>query len=345
MVRGKTRLSTPKPVAHQTLCASGPLDAFITPNRTANLSPPRAKMADGPPIPLPTTDSSDAICRLERLISALPTKADLADLVADLREGFAGDIREVRTEVGAIASRVSRLEEEVSHPPAHLAPPAAFGELQRRVDDLDNRGRRHNIRIRGLLEVDGPEDLRTILTEAFSMVLGQTTATPILMDRVHRALRPKPPPTAPPRDVVCCMTDFMVKERIMAAARTSRTWPFQGGTLEFFQDLSPFTLAARRCLQPVTQALRQADIPYRWSFPFALTAQRNGVRHTICHPSDVPSFAADMDLPALSVRNWETEDHRAAPMAPMRARRQRSRGRLRRSRDRAPVHLDPQVED
>uniref|UniRef100_A0A8C5QZU8 Uncharacterized protein n=1 Tax=Leptobrachium leishanense TaxID=445787 RepID=A0A8C5QZU8_9ANUR len=237
---------------------------------------------------------------------------------------------------------MDHLEERANLPPEQPQP-AAFGELQRRVDDLDNRGRRHNIRVRGMAETEGLEDLRTTLSEAFCMVLGRSQSELIPMDRVNRALRPKPPPTAPPRDIICCLPDYPLKEKIMAKARLSRTWAFGERSLEFYQDLAPFTLAARRCLQPVTQALRQADTPYRWGFPFALAALKDGVRYTISHPADVPTFMAAMELPVLHVKDWESETRGGAPFEPPAARRRRPRDRGRRSRDRALMPPEPPV--
>uniref|UniRef100_A0A8C5MJ26 Uncharacterized protein n=1 Tax=Leptobrachium leishanense TaxID=445787 RepID=A0A8C5MJ26_9ANUR len=292
-------------------------------------------MADGPSPPPRAADQEEVTHRLERLISALPTKADLSDMVADLRENFGREVREIRTEVSALSTRVGALEEVAQRPPPEMTTtsPTAFSELQRRVDDLDNRGRRHNIRVRGLLEVEGPEDLRAILTELFNHILNRKLDTPIHIDRAHRALRPQPPPTAPPRDVICHLTEFALKESIMLKARSSRQWDFHQCSIELYQDLSPFTLAARRCLQPVTQALRRANLPYRWGFPFTLLALNNGVRHTICYPTDVPAFLEALELPEVSVRSWE-DTARPRPDLP-RPRRRRSRRRGRASPDRA----------
>lgn len=64
-------------------------------------------------------------------------------------------------------------------------------DMQRHLEDLDNRNRRNNIRIRGLPESSGPEDLHSILQTIFKNLLGVPTSMHIEMDRAHRALRPK----------------------------------------------------------------------------------------------------------------------------------------------------------
>uniref|UniRef100_A0A8C5LWX1 Uncharacterized protein n=1 Tax=Leptobrachium leishanense TaxID=445787 RepID=A0A8C5LWX1_9ANUR len=333
MVRGKGKVCTTKTPALRAARSTGPLDSFLHSTPPSTPAGMLDKMADGPSTPVHPPDSTEAIRRLEKLISALPTKSDLADIIADQKDGLG---RVVRSEVEALSERVGLLEETARRPPpaAHHRPQTDLSELHRRVDDLDNRGRRHNIRIRGLSETDRAENLRTLLQEFFNMVLGRAPDSPVSIDRAHRALRPRPPPTAPPRDVICHLTEYSLKEAIMNSARSSRYWDFGTHRLELFQDLSPFTLAARRSLQPVTHALRMAKIKYRWGFPFALTAELNGVRHMICRPSDVPAFLTELNLPHVPIKNWELETRRMDPTGPL-PRRQRSRRRQRRSRSRS----------
>lgn len=61
-------------------------------------------------------------------------------------------------------------------------------DMQRHVEDLDNRGHRNNIHVRGLPEPDGPEDLQSTLQTPFNTLLGEPPTKHIKMDRAHRAL-------------------------------------------------------------------------------------------------------------------------------------------------------------
>ncbi|CAH2307369.1 Hypothetical predicted protein [Pelobates cultripes] len=88
--------------------------------------------------------------------------------------------------------------------------------LRRYMEDLDNRGRRNNIRIRGLLEFNtGIENLPQILTGLFNSFLNCPKDTVIKLDRVHRPHRPKGRPEETPHDIICCLCDFTLKEAIM----------------------------------------------------------------------------------------------------------------------------------
>lgn len=86
--------------------------------------------------------------------------------------------------------------------------------MQRHIEDLDNRGRRNNIRVRSLSESDGPEDLNSTLQILFNDLLGEPSTHPVEMDRAHQALHPKGSPPKP-RDVICSIHSYILKENIM----------------------------------------------------------------------------------------------------------------------------------
>lgn len=62
----------------------------------------------------------------------------------------------------------------------------------------------------------------------------------------------------------------------MQKARESASLDFDGATLSFFPDLAREILEHRRALRPLTEKLHAASINYRWGFPAALIANRDG---------------------------------------------------------------------
>ncbi|CAH2225810.1 Hypothetical predicted protein [Pelobates cultripes] len=65
-------------------------------------------------------------------------------------------------------------------------------QLQLMARHIDNRGRRRNMRIRGLPEGDeSPEQLKGLLTSTFNGLLHRPRDTIIEFMRAHMALRPK----------------------------------------------------------------------------------------------------------------------------------------------------------
>uniref|UniRef100_A0A8C5MG70 Transposase n=1 Tax=Leptobrachium leishanense TaxID=445787 RepID=A0A8C5MG70_9ANUR len=261
------------------------------------------------------TSGQTAIARLERLIADLPTRAELPtrtdfkDMLDQMQAAMGREIAEVRAELSAVDTRVARLEEAAaSHASCTTTPDLPtnqrLSDMQRRLDDLENRSRRHNIRVRGVHE--GVTEVKDFLLGAFTHILGCPNLPYSAIDRAHRALRPRAvTDSAPPRDIICHIPDFALKEAILLKARIRRKWRFANESFELFQDLSPHTLTARRELRPITQLLREADIPYRWGFPFSLQVRRNNKLIAIRTPLDVAPFLAELNLPPTEVPDWE----------------------------------------
>ncbi|CAH2306732.1 Hypothetical predicted protein [Pelobates cultripes] len=196
------------------------------------------------------------------LFTFLPKK-DLQLIVQEVKTTLRTEIASLRTSLQDLEGRVTALEK--AGPTMQVLQPThtydrQLTDLRLHVEDLDNRSRRNNIRIRGLREPIGPEDLRETLIPLFNLILHRPPEARLKIDRVHRALRPKPPPSAPPRDVICYIQDTQLKEEIMQAARTERSWRYKGQTVELYNDLSHLTLQTRRALRPITTLLQEHQI-------------------------------------------------------------------------------------
>lgn len=98
----------------------------------------------------------------------------------------------------------------------HEALTETVTQLQSHLEDLDNRNRRNNIRVRGVPKT--VVDLPVAVTAIFHSLLPEHADRAFTCDRIHRALRPKPPPEKPP---AMCLKDFIVKEEILRASRTT----------------------------------------------------------------------------------------------------------------------------
>lgn len=116
------------------------------------------------------------------------------------------------------------------------------------MDNLENGSRRVNIRIRGLPEATGPRDIPT-LQGVFKQILDRQVPEHIEIDRAHRALRPPSENPDKPRDIICKLHKYFLKERMMNQVRGVRHLDFDGAKLSFFPDLS------RRTLMPRPQAI------------------------------------------------------------------------------------------
>ncbi|CAH2249108.1 Hypothetical predicted protein [Pelobates cultripes] len=183
--------------------------------------------------------------------------------VAQLRADVASV--EARMAVAEIETRALRTDLELTNTTA-AKQDADIAYLTTWVDDLDNCGRRMNLRIRGVREGGHSEHIPGTLRQIFTQVLGGQHVPRIGLIRAHRVPRPIPAHEEQPRDIICCLENYHLKEEILRTAKRMEAICMEGQTVSIYQDLSRYTLQARRALRLVTSALQQANIPYRWGY-------------------------------------------------------------------------------
>uniref|UniRef100_A0A8C5MRW7 Uncharacterized protein n=1 Tax=Leptobrachium leishanense TaxID=445787 RepID=A0A8C5MRW7_9ANUR len=286
--------------------------------------------ATAPDPPLLEDSEGGTLRHLEAFMHTLPTREDLSRLIDSVQATFRTEIAEVRGEISGIESRLTVMETRAgacTHAERHES---SFSTMRRRLDDLENRSRRQNIRIRGIRET--VHNVKARLISFFNMLLGEDAITAADIDRAHRALRAPQHPPAPPRDIICHLPNYQLKAAIMDKARTRRSWRYKDDNIELYHDLSPYTLLARRSLRPVTNLLREANIPYRWGHPFSLQVRTDNRLHSILSPRDVPQFLEALGFPPTEVPNWEV-NHPFMPPPLEHGRPQRPMRPARRPRD------------
>lgn len=165
------------------------------------------------------------------------------------------------------------------------------------MEDLDNRDRRHNIWVRGLPEKIEPGQLHQ--ATIFNYFLESAPETPIEIERLHRALRPRGRDTDPPRDVVSCIANLWLKEEILWKVKGRNRFLYHGAEIKLYQDLSYVTLQHRKDLRPLLEHLRARNITYGGKFPFCLSVTHLGRTVTLRGPEDVQPFFEELDLPPV----------------------------------------------
>lgn len=139
-------------------------------------------------------------------------------------------------------------------------------------------------------------------------MLNRDLGAKLVFDRTHRVLSPRPAEAeGPPRDVICCVKRYPLKEAIMAKAREQDQILFNGEEIQLFQDLSPITLRNRRALWPLLNLLCENRIQYRWRFPFGLAATRAGKTTLLRVPDDLHAFCEALQLDPPLLPDWYDE--------------------------------------
>lgn len=134
---------------------------------------------------------------------------DLKTIAADIKDTLSAAISELRLDINELADRVHEVERVTAQQVIILRRTTRkvdthtlqLRDLQRHMEDLDNRGRRHNFRIRGLPESVGADQISSSVTSLFNGLLNRQSQSVIKLKSIHRALRPKGRETDPPRDI------------------------------------------------------------------------------------------------------------------------------------------------
>lgn len=246
------------------------------------------------------------------LLQKLPTREDLDSVAVRMETALRWEIVGIKQEMAEVIARVSSLETDTSALRQGVSAVQAtyeevtdqIAQLHLLIDDLENRNRRRNIRIRGLPEATRQADLKLTVTAIFNDFLERPTETPVAIDRVHRTLGPRDPTEDRPRDILCCLHNYSVKEDILQRAWRRGNIDFDGAQITLLPDVSRRTLQMRRCLKPLLEKFGDQGITYKWGHPFHLIARKGGRTYTLRHPADVPAFLSSLRLPLMSLPNW-----------------------------------------
>ncbi|CAH2319468.1 Hypothetical predicted protein [Pelobates cultripes] len=209
------------------------------------------------------------------------TKGDIKALLCNIRSLFVADMAVLREEIHTVEGRVRKMEAESQGLATCCVQLEAHNtELQRTqtllttrldaMDTMEDRHRSRNVKIRGVPETVTQGYLGRLLA---SLLTPQQMKT-ALTDRIPRAARA---PADTPRDITLQFQTRTGQETFMAATRPTLLW--------------------RSLLKPLTTALRQASVPYRWAFPRRLLITHKGASTRVTDPSEIDSVLTALGLP------------------------------------------------
>ena len=252
------------------------------------------------------------IRQLSRLIQALPTKEDIQKMLLVMTSTLKEEMEEVRAKVVvgeqkicvlesqqiAVDCRLVALEERVGKQQQQLV------RLQLKAEEADNRSRRNNVRIRGIPEsFEGPAPREAVLS-ILNKILKNSPESPLELDRVHKVPTYWSPEQNSPRDVLCRIHFFRIKEEILREAWKEGTVSWEGASIQLFPDLCWQTKARRRLLRPLLELIRRQEALYRWGYPLSLNVKKEGRNFYLREPSQLPSLFEFLGTTPVEVPNW-----------------------------------------
>lgn len=174
-----------------------------------------------------------------------------------------------------------------------------YKKLQEKCMDIENRSRRQNLRIIGIPEGTEAGNPSRFMAEFFSEVLGEDNFdSPIIIDRAHRTLAPKPRRGERPRAMVIRLHYYSDKEKILKLSRNKGRLIYGGSPVHIFPDMSPEVGRLRASFNQVKVKLRNAGVPYSLFYPARLVITTDGSRHSFTDAQEAEKFLNSNNLAA-----------------------------------------------
>lgn len=213
-------------------------------------------------------------------------KEDISTLIQESLVPLQASVSALTETVGSIQQRLTASEslagdnfEKICA--AESAVKALKGQnaaLLDRIEDLENRSRRNNLRIINIPEgSEGVGNTVNFMTNALMEITRSNAlfdSAPVL-ERAHR-VGAKPSDTSrPPRPFVVCFQRHQEKERLLQWAR-QHTSTYQGATLRIYPDYSAALSKKRAEFNGVKQTLYEKGIKFRLRYPANLRVFHKG---------------------------------------------------------------------
>lgn len=152
--------------------------------------------------------------------------------------------------------------------------------LWTRVEDLENRSRRNNIRMVGLKE--GKEETGKVAQYVESIIsegLG-LSGNEFEIECTYRSLAPMPNTNEPPRTIMVPFLCSSARDRVLQVAKEKRGIEWEGCKLSFFEYLTRELVVKRRAFNLVKRPLHELNVRHRLVYPATLIFTWKGPKKT-----------------------------------------------------------------
>lgn len=112
---------------------------------------------------------------------------------------------------------------------------------------------------------------------------------PVVIDRAHRTLQPKPAEGSKPRTIIACVHYAQDKEKILRICR-QRSLEYDGKRIFVFPDYTSDVMEKRRSFKDVQQVLREKNIQHYLCFPARLHVHHQGQVKVFSSPAEINIF-------------------------------------------------------
>uniref|UniRef100_A0A8C2ER77 L1 transposable element RRM domain-containing protein n=1 Tax=Cyprinus carpio TaxID=7962 RepID=A0A8C2ER77_CYPCA len=158
-----------------------------------------------------------------------------------------------------------------------------------KVDDLENRSRRSNLRFVGVRESSEGSDIAGFMSRLIPQLLGQDNfSTPLIIEWAHRSPTVRQSDRASPRPIMIKLLNFQDKVKILRIAREKKKLEYNGTRIYIYPDFSADLMKKRRSFDSVKRKLRELDMKYYLRYPCTLCVFVDGKQQRFsCHKDTV----------------------------------------------------------
>lgn len=163
-------------------------------------------------------------------------------------------------------------------------------QLKDKIDDLENRSRRSNLRILNIPEQVEGHDAVGFLEKLIPQILGNDNFTSnITLERAHRVGKK----SDRPRPFIAKFLNLRDKEKVLRLARSKGETTYENKKISFFPDYSIDLQRRRDEFRDVKQRLREKEIEYALMYPAQLRVRHQGSIKIFPTPAEAQRYLKD----------------------------------------------------
>ncbi len=153
-----------------------------------------------------------------------------------------------------------------------------------KVDNLENRSRRYNLRFVGVQESSEGNDITGFMSRLIPQLLGQDNFPTLpIIEWAHRSPTVRQSGRASLRPVMVKLLNFQDKLKILRIAREKKL-EYNGTRVYIYPDFSADLIKRCRSFDPVKRKLRELNIKYFLRYPCTLCVLVDGKQQRFnCH--------------------------------------------------------------
>nr|XP_033796409.1 uncharacterized protein LOC117358812 [Geotrypetes seraphini] len=238
---------------------------------TSGVSAKRSKVTpvspSSVPIPLETEEFSDKADIMAELFKIKLMLTDNAGKISEIMEEVLGLRQEIQTDrqrMSVIEERIELLETVTQKCDSERQ---NVESLKNQLIDLENRGKRKNIRVLGLAENLEGGDTVQFLENLLPKLLQLNSKWPLEIERAHRIPSKKPVNQNGPRPLIFKVLRYQQALEILKVAKANKNLNYKGSKLLLVPDFAKHTANIRKQFLMLRQQLKEKGYMYGLYYP------------------------------------------------------------------------------